>query len=150
VDPHSQAANTEIIVNTTNETTTDLPAQSSQRIGIVVIIIIATVSVVTVVIALAILLKKCHAVPTATNQAYGLNTHKGVEESIYKFPGPEMNVDNKQTVAYVTNFNTDATVEVNEAYRTRIVTDENEAYATSITTEGNQAYATTGIYEIVD
>ena len=24
----------------------------------------------------------------------GLNTHKGVEESIYKFLGPEMNVDN--------------------------------------------------------
>ena len=152
------AAGTELRVPTTSETATDLPIQSSQSestnisliIGIVVISVIVTVPVVTVVIIIAIMLKKRHgkstaiAVPTAANQAYGLNTHKGVEESIYKFPGPEVDVDNtieaKQNVAYV--MNTDVTVEVNEAYAKSIVMEGNEAYAISIVTEGNQAYAT--------
>ena len=99
---------TELKVPATSETATDLPILSSQSestdigliIGIVVIIVIVTVSVVTMLVIVTILLKKCHskstttAVPTAANQAYGLNTHKGVEESIYKFPGPEVDADN--------------------------------------------------------
>ena len=62
--------------------------------------VIITVPVVTVVVVIAILLKKRDgksttiAVPTSANQAYGLNAHKGVEESIYKFPGPEVDADN--------------------------------------------------------
>ena len=137
VHPRLKQANTK---STTNETTTDLPTQSSQGIGIVIIIIIVMVSTVILVIITAILLKKCHnAASTATNRAYGLNTHKGREESIYmyKYKGSERNVDNtKQNVTYIiTN-----TVEMNELRGTRIVTEGNKAYATSITTEGNQAY----------
>jgi hypothetical protein len=130
-EPVDPSTGTELSVPTTSETITDLPIQSFKRgppdigliIGIVVIIVIVTVSVVTVMAVIAILLKKRHgkfttiAVPTAANQAYGLNTHKGVEESIYTYPGPEMGVDNttevKQNVAYVTM--TDVIVEVNEA-----------------------------------
>ena len=139
---------------TTSETATDLPIQSSQSeptdicliIGIVVITVIVMVSVVTVVVIIALLLKKRHVkfttipVPVAANQAYGLNTHEGVEESIYNFPGPEVDADStieaKQNVAYV--INTDVVVEVNEAYATRIAIEGNEAYVTSIVTEGNQ------------
>lgn len=160
VDPRPQQANTEFRESTTNETTTNFPTQSSQGIGIVIIIIIVTVSVVTVVIVTAILLKKCHAVSTATDRAYGLDTHQGREETKYK--GPEMNVDDtKQNVTYIiTN-----TVEMNEVHGTRIVTEGKEAYATSIITEGNQAYTSSiatdrnaaygqvtsgSVYEIID
>ena len=115
--------------------------------------IIVTVSVITVtmLVIVAILFKKrpvkftTTAVPTAANQSHGLNTHKGVKESIYKYPGPEMDADNniiievKQNVAYVTN--TDVVVEVNEAYATRIAIEGNEAYATNIITGGNEAYS---------
>ena len=159
------ATGTELRIPTTSETATDLPSILSSQtqsgppntgliIGIVIIIVIVSVLVITVVVVIAILLmiKKRHvkftaiAIPTAANQAYGQNTHKGVEESIrfYNFSGPEVAADNiieaKQNVAYVTN--TEFIVEVNEAYATRIAIKGNEAYATNITTEGNQEYAT--------
>ena len=117
-----------------------------------IIIVVVSVLVITVVVVIAILLmiKKHHvkfttiAIPTAANQAYGFNTRKGVEESIYNFSGPEVDTDNtieaKQNVAYVTN--TDVVVEMNEAYATNIITEGNEVYATCIITEGNQAYST--------
>ena len=147
---------------TTDSEETPGSIQSSQPRGppniglivIVIIIVVVSVLVITVVVVIAILLmiKKRHiksttiAVPTAANQAYGQNTHKGVEESIYKFPDPEVDTDDtieaKQNVAYVPN--TDVVVEVNEAYyATRIAIEGNDAYATNnITTEGNEAYAT--------
>ena len=142
---------TELRVPTTSETATDLRSQGGpSNIGLIigmVVIVIVSMSVVMVII-IAIPLKKCHikstatAVPTAANQAYGLNTHQGVEESIYNIPDPKVDINDtieaKQNVAYVTN--TDLIVEVNDA--TRIATEGNEAYATNIITEGNQAYAT--------
>ena len=148
------ATGTELRIPTTSETATDLRSQGgSSNIGLItgiVVIVIVTMSVVMVII-IAIPLKKYHekstaiTIPTAANQAYGLNTHKGVEESIYNIPDPEVDIDNtieaKQNVAYATN--TDLIAEVNEAYyyATRIATEGNEAYATNITTEGNQAYS---------
>ena len=154
----SSRPDTEVRVPTTSETAIDLRSQGGPSnigliVGIVVIVvcIIVTLSgiTVTVLFIVAFLLKKRHAkftttaVTTAANQAHGLNTHEGVEESIYDYPGPEINADNtieaKQNVAYVTN--TDVIVEVNEAYATRIVTEGNEAYATNIITVGNEAYA---------
>ena len=152
------------IGSSTSETATDLPILSSQsgstNIGLIVgivVIIIVTVSI-TVLVIVSFLLKKRHVkftttpVPTAANQAYGLNTHKGVEESIYNIPDPEVDIDNtieaKQNVAYVTN--TDVIVEVNEAYATRIATEGNQAYATSITTEKNAAYEPVNTTETAD
>ena len=108
-----------------------------------VIVIVVIAAVVTVVVIIAVLFKKCHgklsitAVPTTSNQAYGLNTHHNneVEEIIYDDLSPEVDVDStieaKQNEAYVTN--------------TDIIVEENETYGTSIdgiTTVGNQAYAT--------
>jgi hypothetical protein len=139
----------EAVTITTDNFITLTPPFPSLIVGVVVPGVVAVI-LVAVVVVIAILLKKRHekfttiAVPTAANQAYGLNTHKGVEESIYTYPGPEMDVDNtieaKQNMAYVTN--TDVIIEANEAYATNIVLEGNEAYATSIITEGNQAYAT--------
>ena len=150
--------------NPTTDSEEILSIQSSQSgstnigliIGVVINIVMVSVLVIIVVVVIVILLKKRHgkftttAVSTAANQAYGLNTHKGVEESIYKFSGSEVDADNtieaKQNVAYVTN--TDVVVEVNEAYyATRIATEGNEAYATNIIRVGNEAYATSIVTE---
>ena len=102
-------------------------------------------SILTIVIIVALLLKKhvktnkkeeypvknVAAVPTATNEAYGLMSHdhsqSGVEESIYNFD--VHTIEAKQNEAYVTH--------------TNISTEENQAYGTNdniITTEINSAY----------
>ena len=153
VDP-SEGTGTELrVVPTTSETATDLPAilrpNEPTDIGLIigsttagVVVIILTL---TVVIVVAILFKKhgktkkkeegCSvknvaAVPTITNQAYGLTHHSKstVEENIYNFP--EVNVDTieaKRNEAYVTH--TDIFTEGNQTY-----------YGTNIATEINSAY----------
>ena len=143
-----------VTVPTTSETATDLPAilRPSEPTDIGLTIGPATAGVVvvmltlTVVIIIAVLLKKHRktkkkegysvknhlnvaAVPTTTNQAYGLTHHSksGVEENIYNFP--EVNVDTieaKQNEAYVTY--TDIITEGNQAYGTNIATEINSAY----------------------
>ena len=142
-----------VTVPTTSETATDLPAvlRPNEPTDIVLIIGPATAGVaviiltLTVVIVVAVLLKKHRkmkkkegysvknvaAVPTTTNQAYGLTHHSKsrVEENIYNFP--EVNVDTieaKQNEAYVTHTN-------------NIITEGNQAYyGTNIATEVNSAY----------
>ncbi len=103
----------------------------------------------TIVIGITVLLKKhgnakekkgysdkSVAVPTTTNQAYGLAHHsERVEENIYNYP--EVNLDTigaKQNVAYVTNID--------------VITEGNQAYATNI--EKNAAYGPVTSVETAD
>ena len=147
----SEGIETELSVS---EIATDLPILGPSEptdigliIGIVmvVIVVIALVTAVMVII-IAVLVKKRSekmttvAVPTTTNQAYGLTHHSEirVEESIYDHP--EVDLDNtieaKQNEAYVTN--TD--IITAEAYATNIITEKNTAYRPVTTVETIDEY----------
>ena len=138
-----------VTVPTTSETATDQPAilrpsEPSLIVGsATAVIVVIILTILTVVIVVAVLLKKHEktkkkegysvknvaAVPTTTNQAYGLTHHSesGVEESIYNYPEVDLDtIEAKQNEAYVKN--------------TDIVTEGNQAYATNIATEINSAY----------
>ena len=150
VDP-SEGTGTELrVVPTTSETATDLPAilRPNEPTDIGLIIgsatagIVVMILAVTVVIVVVVLLKKHEktkkeeysvknvaAVPTTTNQAYGLTHHSksGVEEDIYNYPEVDVtNIEAKQNEAYVTH--TDIFTEGNQAYATNIATEINSAY----------------------
>ena len=134
-DMTSEGTGTELSVPITSETATDLPILGPSEstnigliIGIVMVVIVVIVSVVTVMVIIAILFKKRNekmatvAVPTTTNQAYGLTHHTEirVETNIYDHPEVGMDLDNtieaKQNEAYVAN--TDIIItEKNAAYR---------------------------------
>ena len=140
----------------TSETATDHlpilgPSESTDIgliIGIVMVVIVVIVSVITVVVISAVLLKKHSekmttvAVPTTTNQAYGLTHHSEirVEESIYDHP--EVDLDNtieaKQNEAYVTN--TDIITEGNQAYAMNVITEKNTAYRPVTTVKAVDEY----------
>ena len=157
---------TELKVPTTSETATDLPILSpseSTDVGLINIIgsvtagiVVIILTLIIVMIAIAVLLKKhvttegylvnnAGAVPTTSNQAYGLTRHgdgkSKVEENIYSYP--EVNIATigaKQNEAYGTH--TDIiTTEVNQAYGSANITTEiNSAYGQIIDSETANDY----------
>ena len=154
--PATDSQATELRVPITSETATDLLILSESTnigliVGIVVIVTVVIIVTLTVLIIVTVLLNKFRkakkgysvknvAVPTTTNEAYGLAHHSdGVEESIYNYP--EVNLDTieaKQNVAYMSNTESD------------VITEGNQAYATSIAFEKNMAYGPVTSVETAD
>ena len=164
IDLSEGATGTEPRVSTTSETATDLPSilssqSGSTDIGLIIGsaaagIAVIIISILTVVIFVTILLKKhgktnrkeeypiknAAAVPTTTNEGYGLTSHdhsqSGVEENIYNFPEVDvLTIEAKQNEAYVTH--TNISTEGNQAYGTNniIMTEKNSAYGQVETTD---------------
>ena len=151
----SEGTGTELRVPTTSETATDLRSQGgSSNIGLIIGSAAAGVAVLTsilvIVIIIAVLLKKhgeknkkegypiksAPAVPTTTNEAYGIMCHdhsqSGVEENAYNYPKFDLHtIEAKQNEAYVTHTEFNISTEENQAYGTNnniIMTEINSAY----------------------
>ena len=106
-------------------------------------------SILAIVIIIAVLLKKhgernkkegypiknVAAVPTTTNEAYGIMCHdhsqSGVEENTYNYPKFDVHtIEAKQNEAYVAHTEFNISMEGNQAYGTNnnIMTEINSAY----------------------